>query len=329
MTDLVATFEALPPPSAAAAITTFAEQGVPWRVGKTAEGDAAILYALDGLRAGAEPYELRHLRYRPSVTAQIEVNGASRMGHFAIVSCKADEPAMTAHFLRLMGAILRHEDAVALPSQFDDAIKVLIRMFRAMGRPARETVQGTWAELALIAWSRDASDAVAAWHSLAGETVDFRSGVSRLEVKSTTRPYREHELSLDQLIVEPEGHTLLASLLLQEDDEGTSIQDLVDRIQERLLLATETERLVGIVAECLGSDWRQAEHRRFDEASARASLRIYESHRVPSVVRDVPAQVSRVRFASDLSGTPALELSDARALTHFYDAVLPAEDSPR
>ena len=329
MLDLAKSFAELDLPAHPGCITTQPDGDAQWRVGKTADGDAAILYRLDEMRTSGDAYDLKHLRYRPSIAARIEVDGRKREGFFAVVTCRAEDRRMTAHFLRLMASLLRQPETVESPRAFDECIGNLVKLFRAIGRPGRGSLQGIWAELAMIVWARDPKHALAAWHSLPEETVDFRSGSLRLEVKSSTRSVREHEVSLGQLVVEDGGNTLIASLLLTADDDGPSINDLVDRIHARVKMAGESQRLEAIVADSIGADWREAETLRFDEAGARESLALFNSAMVPSVSRDIPAEVSCVRFVTDLSGTPPLPLDEARDLAPFYGDVLPDELKPR
>ena len=91
----------------------------------------------------------------------------------------------------------------------------LIELFRAMTTPSRKSVQGLWAELFLIAQSRQPTILVDAWHMLPEDRYDFAMDDQRIEVKSFSGSLRQHHFSLEQL-QPPEGvKTLIASMLVE------------------------------------------------------------------------------------------------------------------
>lgn len=313
------------PPEGGGIATAESQEDVAWRVGKTSTGHAVILYELHSPRNDGVPYRLAYLDYRPSV--EVEVSGANgtRKGTFAILECKTTERPLFAYFLRMMDAVLSGDGGPNTIAQFDSAIGNVVTLFRALQRQGRTTVQGLWAELAIVAWAHDPRTAVAAWHSMPTETVDFTSGIQRLEVKSTTRPLREHEVGLAQLQWAPGGNTFIASLMLSEDPYGVSVEHLVARIHGVLRLPSERQRLETIVASSLGADWREGAELRFDETKARESVAVYAAADVPSVSPEVPTAVKSVRFVVDLSGISPASLKDVRSLAPFYEAVLPSD----
>jgi hypothetical protein len=79
------------------------------------------------------------------------------------------------------------------------ALESLIELFRMLTIPPKESVQGLWGELYLMAQANDPVRLAGAWHARPEELFDFSEGAELLEVKSAAGYDREHHFSLDQL----------------------------------------------------------------------------------------------------------------------------------
>jgi hypothetical protein len=84
-------------------------------------------------------------------------------------------------------------------------------------------------------------------------------------------------------------------------------------------------KLQETVAEALGATAATALQVRFDERLARTSLQIYELLSVPAIRTGVPAEVSQVRFRSDISLTPPASAAALIAQCASARSVLPAK----
>lgn len=88
-------------------------------------------------------------------------------------------------------------------------------------------VTGLWGELLLISIANDTAAFVEAWHSEPNSTYDFMFGEGKyLEVKTTKRPFRVHTFSMGQALSLPPSDLLVASLMIREGSNGTSVNDL-------------------------------------------------------------------------------------------------------
>lgn len=302
-----------------------------YRVARDGKGDPVLLLEL-GNRShdgGGGAVHLRHFEYLPTVNASVwdEQAASSEQGTFMVITCRDSDSDLRQHFFGLTTQMIEFLGPNPKPGDADKAIRDLVELFRAMNSPAKRTISGLWAELLVLSEAPDIRTAAAAWHSDPMEEHDFAIGDERVEVKATTRAVREHEISLEQLGGSGSGPVLVASVLLESDDGGDSVIDLLRRAQERMPDTPEAKwRLQQICTETLGEDWDKLRPVRFATNKARESLRWYRATDVPSVSRVIPAQVSHVRFTVDLSDVPPLRAGDAHVLGSLARALVRTED---
>lgn len=264
----------------------------------------------------ARPLRLRHFEYEPSISATIQMaDSGMETRKFLILRCREADSDLQAHFFHLAEGLIDYLGASPTRAEADQAVRDLVELFRAMSGQSRRTATGLWSELLMIADAPDPELAAAAWHADPSEQHDFVMGNHRVEIKATTRPTREHDVALEQLVTPVGGLSLLVSFMLERTDVGVSAADLLERACERLpRRSSARHRLREISARTIGEDWREADAIRFDLAKARASRLVYDALSVPSVHPSLPAQVSRVRFSVDLSDTTPISASAAAAL---------------
>jgi hypothetical protein len=166
-------------------------------------------------------------------------------------------------------------------------------------QPPRKTVQGLWAELFLICQSRDPATLIRCWHGVPEDRFDFADGEQRIEVKAASGRVRIHTFALDQ--VRPPMGCIAISILVERSGGGQTASDLLDEVRSRVDRPDLLIRLDSVVAQTVGTEWRQANPIAFDRQLAEDSLRFFDVHDIPSVASDVPPQVSDVHFRVDLT----------------------------
>jgi len=187
------------------------------RVGRSFEGHPVLLFAFAQDGTGGAARRLANIAYAPPTPVEVVANdGNRRVERLAILRCIALDRALREYFFRVAGLVLFRGEAAVSEPEFEAAFDSLVSLFSALQQPARRSLQGLWGELAIIAWSATCADAISAWHSGPRALHDFSGDHFRLEVKSTTRPVREHTFILDQLTALPHGETLIASLMLSD-----------------------------------------------------------------------------------------------------------------
>jgi hypothetical protein len=297
------------------------------RIALSHEGHLALLIAV--VQTGTStPRHFENLRYDPPRTLEvIGSRGSKRVERLATLVCRTTDEDLQAAFLRIAVALLNTTAVQLSETELETRLDEFVVLFRTLGRPATQTVQGLWCELAVVVWSRDIWTALASWHSSPAALHDFASGADRLEVKSCATGLREHALRLEQLHEAPGGRTLIASLVVHEFDAGHSVADLCDVLLARFDGDIElTRRLETVVTQSLGREWREAATRRFDLDDARRGLRLYDAREVPTIPQPIPAEVKHVHFVVDLSTTSDLTLANARKCSRFFKAMLPDDE---
>jgi hypothetical protein len=249
-------------------------------------------------------------------------DGSKHRARLAILECRTDDKEMSLYFFRMVSALLLNGPSGRSTEDFEKSLDTLVTLFQALQRPGVRTIQGLWAELAIINWALDVGTAMSSWHSSPRALHDFSAGSFRLEVKASLTGLREHSFRLDQLATIGPGVTLVASILLDEADGGASIFDLVDEIASRIG-PEAASRLETIVADSLGIGWRDARDIRFSLDGARDSLRIYSAKDVPTIPQPLPPEIKDVHFAVDLSNTMHLDLGDGRSKGELFAKILP------
>jgi hypothetical protein len=271
------------------------------------------------------PLVLENLAVLFDLRCQVSTPKApTQSGTFTVLKCVAADPVVRSYFLSLLmgisAAIGRNSDKSKIASVVED----LVELFRSLGKPPKEEIQGLWGELLLIRTAKDAVTLASAWRAQTGDCYDFNKGTERIEVKTTSQKPRQHQFSLEQLCP-PEGTQLIvASILVQRSGAGLSVFDLLDAIGQKIshepqLHLSMTQRL----HETLGDSWQNARDIRFDFEAALDSLSFFSSQDIPRITLPLPAGVSRVTFLANLGGiAPLLPSSFAdsgdlfRALGH-------------
>jgi hypothetical protein len=324
--DLWSTYRALPRPSSEAAFTVAHGAGA-LRIARSHANHPALLLATN--EGGLTPRRLAKLTFVPPVEMVVaRADGGSERARFAVLICTADDVDLERYFCRVLGVFFGEVGAASVHAptagEVERTLDGITTLFSALHRAPKQSVQGLWGEVAIVAWAKDPEMAISAWHSELTDLHDFALGSHRLEVKSTSSKLREHYFQLDQLSSATTGKTVVASLMLQQTPQGLSVFDVAEKIRERVGDGA-TARLESIIAECLGRDWRDADADdvRFDLDATRKTLRLYRAEDVPSVAQPLPAGIKRVQFVSDLSNAHELPLVEARALAPLYTDILP------
>lgn len=324
--DLWSTYRALPRPSSEAAYTIAHGAGA-LRIARSFSNRPALLIATTSTEL--TPRRLANIRFVPPIEMLVaHADGRSEHAYYAVLVCTADDAELERYFCRVVSSFFGEvgDASVAAPSAEDveRTLDGITTLFSALSRAPKQSVQGLWAELAIVAWAHSPGVAISTWHSEPTDIHDFALGAHRLEVKSTLSNLREHHFRLDQLGATTIGETVIASLMLQQASHGVSVFDLVEQIG--VLVGHEAlERVETIVAESLGRDWREADADdvRFDLDATKQTLRFYRAGDVPSVPQPLPVGIKRVQFVADLSNACELPLEEARALAPVYSEILP------
>lgn len=257
------------------------------------------------------------------VSAFFDVACTVSMGEAPAEECRVSYLECTAGteavpvFAEAAAILLRQLGPHPTMAETASAIARFAAVFSALSKPSRQSVSGLIGELMMLMMCTDPVAAVARWRVASTDLFDFVGDDARVEVKAFSSTLRMHSFSWEQCNI-PDGHSLLASLRVEAAGGGTSVGELLDRLETRLAANPEAAiRLRETVAMTMGSSLAQALRVTFDETVCRASLLWFDLREVPAIRGELPEGVGSLRFTSDVSETatvaPALLLGTSMA----------------
>ena len=297
-----------------------------YRVGRDPEGNAAVLIETTGVPGTAilPDFAGRHLQIRHAMSCVIREAGVEAgSGQFSVLICEDADDDLRERFFDIIETILRSLGEVPLLNDLRQRIRGLIELFRLATQAPRGTIQGLWAELWVIAQSRDPAIVLYAWHAEPADAYDFNRGLERVEVKSSGARVRRHHFSHRQLTPPAGSQAIVASVFIESSGNGPTIASLVEKIRSCVNEPSALIRLDHVVAGTLGSDWRSGIEASFDSELASASLEFYQAEDVPAIRSGIPSGVSELRYVSDLSAVSAVSRAEMLGQGGLFAAVLP------
>lgn len=305
------------------------EQWPHYRLGKDRGGRPAILIEHPrGQVGGTLPnVELRFISFWPATACEIGSGDQADSGVFAIIRSKSDDPSAQKLFLGVVGSWIEMLGQSPLLSEVRSGFQRLAGLFEALAEIRPNDAVGLWGELFMIAASASPELAVRAWHADVRELFDFRSGTSAVEVKTTSSKIRKHDFSLEQLSPPAGTQLVVASMMLESTGPTVSLAELVNVVKAQLPQADLRLRVDELVASTLGATWRESAAVRFSPASALSSLRFFRESAIPCVARELPVEVSDVRFKVELDGVPSLDVEAVASISAFHKALAPVSRS--
>lgn len=253
-----------------------------YRIGRGSDEKVVLLTPPDPVPE--PPKDLAHIGLFPRIHCKIESAGGVVRGEEAgLIAFQPDDPALVEPFLEVAAALIRLLGPDPAPGQISRGMRRLVRLFDR-NRSATGDVLGLWGELLTILQVAEPAPFVDAWHATVDARFDFVTEGARLEVKTTGRSQRVHRFSLEQLLPVDGTRTHVVSIMTTQTQVGTSVQDLVRRLESQL--AGDPERQLRVhdqVAVTLGPSWLREVSTRFDEHQGVRSLRVVDAATVPRV----------------------------------------------
>jgi hypothetical protein len=257
--------------------------------------------------AARHALRLRRLEYRPRVLLTMtDHGGATWEETTGLVACSVETGAERHVLLGIFTHLVNELDQGGDVDAIGRGVEALQSLFAAMRSASQREEIGLWGELLVIAHSSDPIVLAEAWGSDPLRVYDFAVEDSRLEVKTTAHAYRRHIFSLPQLQQATTSNVAVVSMMTTDVGSGTSVLDLLDRVDRRLrdrpdLRQAVLHRTVTVAGETLNSP------RHFDEAQALITARILDFENVPKpVVVDGIVDLNwTVQFSSDIKDSAA------------------------
>ncbi len=294
----------LVPPTNRDEIVAFDLEGSSARIGKDTNGLTALVVP------GRPPPErltnlrLSNLQLVPGLTCVVRSRNTEARGRFTVARCMLTDRESTDLFVRVVVAVASELKERSPPEELATIIQRLAALFALAQQTNDLSIQGLWAELLVILDASDIGSAVAGWHLDPSDKYDFSSEDQRIDVKSTSRPSRVHHVDLDQIRPPGQSCAWLISYLVRRQGGGTTPQELVDSIRDRL--TGDIDRRLEFDRKLIMATGREISRLgeiAFDLNYSRSKRRTYEASQLPCIALPVPDEVSSVRFQLDLSNT--------------------------
>jgi hypothetical protein len=147
-------------------------------------------------------------------------------------------------------------------------------------KPTDDAITGLIGELIFILNSKDIEKTVQCWHSAVDDTYDFSSESLRLDVKTTRSGIRHHYFSSAQIPASTGKKVLIASVLVNSVEMGTTLSQLVNKITENL--STElASKVHSSVLKQIGTHPGMVLNPQIDTVNTLKSINIYDAHEIP------------------------------------------------
>jgi hypothetical protein len=295
------------------------------RLAKDARGAPCVLLCQPAGATRPAPIRLQNLMVSFDVPCTItQTTGAEESDNFTIIRCSNSDPRLFSHFLRIASPIVVSLGSKPTSAAVRQAISGLVELFQALSAPAKNSIQGIWAELFVVRKCADPHRVASAWHKLAEEHFDFAAGPQRIEIKSSSNRRREHYFSLPQLTSSGPSRVVIASVFVERAGGGVSLRQVFE--ETRSLLSDDAALVTQFDSSfyaSLGSSWSDAMDESFDWELAEESLAFFDAQFVPKVNGSIPPTVSDIRFRSDLSEVTPLRDDELLAMGGLLAALPP------
>ena len=226
---------------------------------------------------------------------------------YTIIYLKSTTPDLQEYFLDVVSLVLDKLPSRPTSESVKREITKVISLFIASPIVSEDIIQGLWAELFVIYKAADPLYLINSWHTKKTDIFDFNDGIDKLEVKSTSGSVRKHGFSLEQLRPNDNSELLIASLFVSRSGLGNSIRDLLDFIIARIPMASEEIlKLKEQVIRTIGVKDSTPYNITFDFKRAEDYFKLYDYHDIPSICGDIPKEVTKVHFQSNLSDVPSI-----------------------
>lgn len=254
-------------------------------------------------------YNLKYLKIENNIECKVIDREKSIIQNFTAITFLSQDKNLQEYFLLICETLIKKLSNQPSEYEINQVLAKFIEIFSSLTDAPKKTIQGLWAELFIIANSKDSNTLLQYWHNNPTEKFDFNSGLEKIEVKSNSNFERVHTFSSEQLNPEEGTEAIIASVFIRHNSNGLSIRDLSELITKKLNDNSLKEKLSINIIETLGSSLEISLNLKFDYSIAKDSLRFYSTRDIKKIEKaNIPELVTEVRFKSNLNNIQSLDL---------------------
>ncbi|MDA9602378.1 PD-(D/E)XK motif protein [Flavobacteriaceae bacterium] len=247
------------------------------------------------------PYNGNNLYINFNFNGKVKVGKDLKKENFILLQLKNDEDNFLKIFLNICETIILKLGASPKYKNSRDYIFSLKDLFLKFNNQPTKTEIGLWGELATIYFSNNSESLIKSWHVSGKEIFDFNFEMLKIEVKTTKKTVRTHNLKHTQFIRLKKLKGVYLSYLLLETDNGKSCIELSDLILAELNSNTR-EMFIEKLIECVGNSLENFNHR-FDLNYSEINLAAYSSEDIDYIEeKSLSSNISNINY--DLNFEP-------------------------
>ena len=224
-----------------------------------------------------------------------------REGIYHSIICLSKDLIDIRTFVAVLDSVLNELNGIISVETLKSVFHSLSNLFSISPEEDAEYVQrGLWAELFFMQQTRGFSFWASTWHSEPHRLFDFSTDGMRTEIKCTIKAERIHEFNHNQLVTMSDDRIVVISFLLQEDDSGISLRELIESAKTELKGTPYYIRLEKVIrnAHMNKSD---SDGPRFNPTHATQNIAWFKSIDIPRFPIQEPVGVSGTHYRSDLT----------------------------
>jgi hypothetical protein len=286
-------------------------------LGCAENGELAFVVSTLISRVPPRPLRLAALSADFGLNCELNDGSAPRSVRVSVLRCTGTEQSTRELFATVCGALAESLSRPPSELEFAELITQWSNLFWRIGQHVETDIVGLAGELVVLRQSQNIDDWLDAWHAQPTDTLDFEFVASRasVEVKTTRGAQRKHPVSMEQVAEPRLSSRFFASVLVELNDSGELLGEVVRDIADRLRSDTSRLRLWDILTKTCGEGLSGFLSRRLDLEKAVRSLAFFRAQDIPLplVIQPIPAGVSAIKFTSDFSLADEVSSTDVDA----------------
>lgn len=274
--------------------------------GKSPDGSIVYGFESKNPKLASLVQSTKYLKIYLSTFFNITFNGSTTKKKMSLIILKNEGVCFLDIFIKLTETIVD----ILTDQELLNYFLSLKSIFSNESKKSIKELQGLYGELYSIVYMKQKHnfDLAQYYQSEDKRKFDFSiPGTKKIEIKTTTLPVRIHHFKLEQLNI-LRYNIVVISIMLQKDDCGTSLLDLINKTREmfsdNLKLMIHIENMIKNIDEDI------LETIRYSEQFMESNIRFYKADEIPRIQEKSMEGVFNIEFDSDLSNVADINVDE-------------------